>query len=280
MISDLAIILYGAIKENLIKSRSDFWENFAEVKILQNLSIDIQKYRKELSEKGFGVICTFDNDFPKIDFAVKNSDRPFLFVYKGDIGLLNDIKNNVAVIGVLNPTQNIIDREKEFVKVLVNNKQNIVSGLASGCDTVAHKTCLEYGGKTIAFLPTTLDNVYPSKNKDLANEIVASGGLVITEYVDEPKNKYESIKRFIDRDRLQAMFSKAVILTASFSKGKGDSGSRHAMQKAIEYGKLRYVMYNEKNDCNNPMLELNKEQLETGAKPLTKDSVNELCITS
>lgn len=280
MISDLAIIIYGAIKENLIKSRSDFWKNFAEIKILQNLSIDIQKYRKYLSEKEFDVICTFDNDFPKIDFAVKNSDKPFLFVYKGDVDLLNDIKNNVAVIGVLNPTQNIIEREKEFVKVLVNNKQNIVSGLASGCDTVAHKTCLECGGKTVAFLPTTLDNVYPKQNKDLVNEIVENGGLVITEYAGESENKYENIKRFIDRDRLQAMFSKAVVLTASFSKGKGDSGSRHAMQKAIEYGKPRYVMYNGKTDCDESIFELNREQIKTGAKVLTKENIVDLCITS
>ena len=75
------------------------------------------------------------------------------------------------------------------------------------------------------------------------------------------------------------MFSKAVILTASFSKDNGDSGSRHAMQKAIEYGKTRYVMYNEKTDCDNLMFELNKEQLETGAKVLTKDSIKELCIS-
>ena len=51
----------------------------------------------------------------------------------------------------------------------------VVSGLALGCDSIAHKTCVETGGKTIAVLPTSCDNIQPSSNKLLAEKIVQSG---------------------------------------------------------------------------------------------------------
>ena len=144
---------------------------------------------------------------------------------------------------------------------MVNNNLVVVSGLARGCDTIAHKTCLTRNGKTIAILPTTFDDLYPKENKKLASVIIENGGLVITEYVNKQQNKYEGIRRFIERDRLQAMFSKAVILIASFRQGQGDNGSRHAMQKAKEYGKLRYVMFNQKMDLNKEIFGLNQDLL-------------------
>ena len=95
---------------------------------------------------------------------------------------------------------------------------------------------------------------------DLSEDIVKNGGLIITEYITETNNKYENIKRFIDRDRLQALFSKAVILVASNSQGNGDSGSRHAMNKAKEYGKEQFVMLDQQ-DKGNPLFQLNEEYI-------------------
>lgn len=152
----------------------------------------------------------------------------------------------------------------------------IVSGLARGCDTVAHKTCLSSGGKTVAILPTAFDDLYPKENEKLASAIIESGGLVITEYVNKPRNKYEGIKRFIERDRLQAMFSKVVILIASFRQGQGDSGSRHAMQKAKEYGKFRYVMFNQITDANKEIFGLNQDLLNDNVIVLTEKTIKEI----
>jgi len=59
------------------------------------------------------IVCAFDNNFPKIDNNLKNSEKPFLFAYKGNIKLLSSINNNVAVIGVLTPTQDIEIREQK-----------------------------------------------------------------------------------------------------------------------------------------------------------------------
>lgn len=153
------------------------------------------------------------------------------------------MQKNIAVVGVLTAVQNIEQREQKLVAVLVAKKFNIVSGLATGCDTIAHKSCLACGGKTIAILPTTFSNVFPKENAGLVDEIVNAGGLIITEYVSEPKSRGERINRFIERDRLQAMFVKAVVLVASYLPGAGDSGSRHAMQKAKEYGKQNCYLW-------------------------------------
>jgi DNA processing protein len=98
---------------------------------------------------------------------------------------------------------------------------------------------------------------------------VAAGGLVVTEYVEEAQNRNETIRRFIERDRLQAMFSKAVILIASYRKGEGDSGSRHCMQKAKLYGKKRYVMYNETLDKDRAIFGLNLDLFASGVTALT-----------
>lgn len=276
MYSKLALKLYGMVKQGTIKSSAMFWRDFFDKEKINDFYIDCETLEKELQEKDLNLICVFDDKFPKIDLKLKSSEKSFLFIYKGNINLLNEINNNVAVIGVLTPTKDIEAREDKIVKELIKNNLTIISGLARGCDSIAHKTCLENNGKTIAILPTTFNNIYPKENKGLIDEIVRKGGLVITEYITEPQNRFIRIKRFIDRDRLQAIFSKAVVLIASFSQGNGDSGSRHAIQKAKEYGKLRYVMFDEKTDNNNPIFELNKQQIVDDATVLTNKTIKEL----
>lgn len=276
MNSEIALKIYSLVKNRTIKSNAMFWKNFSDADKFSNYDIDIKSARTELFDNNLFVSCYFDEDFPKIQTKLKNSEKPFLFVYKGDITLLSKSENNVAVIGVLTPTGEIIKREQSIVSELVNNNFTIVSGLAKGCDTIAHKTCLKKMGKTIAILPTTFNNIYPKENKSLVDDIIKNNGLVITEYINEPLNKYEGMNRFIERDRLQALFSKAVILIASYIPGNGDSGSRHAMAKAKEYGKAKYVMFNEKLDKNNKIFELNKQEVKMGAIILTSKTIKEI----
>lgn len=274
MFSDIALKIFSAVRTGIIKTNAHFFKKFCSVDRINSIKITTINEEMFLKENDWNLVCFFDDNFPKLNINLKNSEKPFLFAYKGNIELLNS-PNNIAVIGTTTLTEEISKRETEIVKEFVKNDLCIVSGLAKGCDTIAHEECLKNNGKTIAFLPTTLKDIYPKENKKLAEEIIKSGGLVITEYVTEPKNKYENIKRFIDRDRLQALFSKAVILVASNSQGNGDSGSRHAMNKAKEYEKKQFVMFNEKDD-NNPLFQMNKEYINLGAKVLTKKTIKEL----
>ena len=95
----------------------------------------------------------------------------------------------------------------------------------------------------------------------MAERIVATGGLIITEYCDEPHSRHEAINRFVERDRLQALFAKAVILIASYEGRDGDSGSRHAMAKASKYGHMACAMYNALTDDNARDMKLNRNLL-------------------
>lgn len=210
-----------------------------------------------------GAVCCFDEDFPVVNVNAPNGDRPYLLFYKGDLSLLNDLNRNVAVIGYTTPTDEQIARESKIVEQLVYHNQHIMSGLAKGCDGIAHTICMDCGGKTIAILPSPLNSIFPAAHRDMAQRIVETGGLIITEYYDEPHSRHEAINRFVERDRLQALFAKAVILIASYEGRDGDSGSRHAMAKANKYGHMACVMYNAATDGTARDMKLNRSLLET-----------------
>ncbi len=277
MYSEIALKICVALKQAKIKSRKEFWKKYNDISYWQNIDISILNEEKYYKNSNINLICVFDNFFPCVNPQVNLEEQPFLFAYIGDINLLNAFDKNIAVIGVLNPTEDVFIREKRIVETLVLNGQNIISGLAKGCDSIAHKICVDNDGKTIAFLPSTLENIYPKTNIYLSNEIIKKGELIITEYVNEVTNKFEQIKRFIERDRLQVMFAKAVVLIASFVRGEGDSGSRYAMAKAKQYGFVkRYVMFNDKVDNGNKMFGLNKTMILEKAKIITEKSIKEL----
>lgn len=266
--SNIALKILAAKEYGLIKTNAQFWTQFSEQEkieevVFQNHEIDqkLSLLEQEFisSDNDEGVVSIFDTEFPIINKNVKNSDKPFLLFYKGDITLLHNLNKNVAVIGLLNPTKEIEKREIEVVKQLVNNGLVIVSGLAKGCDTIAHKVCVDAGNKTIAILPTQLNKISPAVNRTLAKKIVDEGGLLLTEYYKEATSKYEATGRYIERDRLQAMFAKAIVLIASYRKGEGDSGSRHAMESARIYGIERYAMFNEEKDIGDKQFGLNKD---------------------
>lgn len=205
----------------------------------------------------------------------RQSDKPYLFAYWGDISLLKDRAKNFAVVGSLTPTNKILCRESSVVEKLTECGYRNVSGLAKGCDTAAHMTSLACGGKTIAVLPSALSNIYPKENAELAERIVQNGGLVLTEYVTEPATRYDRIRRFIERDRLQAMFAGKILLIASHLPGQGDCGSRHAMEKAKEYGTECFVLYNPMTDDDDTLLALNRNYLKDGAVPFAKRAIND-----
>lgn len=285
--SKIALLVLAAKEAGFIKSNAQFWSNFekkenffSEIQYetsIHNLSLNLSNELNHLSDE-YGVICAYDEEFPKIGKYVKNNgDKPFLLFYRGNFDLLFNYDNNVAVIGHIKPTEDVIKREIEIVSKLSNSGLNIVSGLANGCDTIAHQTCVNNNGATIAILPTPLNKIYPASNKSFAEKIVNSNGLLVTEYYKEPNSKREAINRFIERDRLQAMFSKAIILIASYKKGEGDSGSRHAMDAAKRYKIERFVMFNESVDDGDKQFGLNKEILkskEENAKLLTLSSID------
>lgn len=233
---------------------------------------------------GFGITALGDDDFPKLGGKIPPADNPVVLFYKGDIKLIENRNNNVAVIGVLAPLGDVEQREREVVKMLVDKGVTIVSGLALGCDSIAHNETLKNNGKTVAVLPSPLNDIMPKSNLRLANEILESGGLLVTEYYEPIASKYELSSRYIKRDRLQAMFSKCVLLAASYAENRDgkDCGSRHALKKAKEYGISRAVIYNEATDKGNDMFDLSRQIINEGGAIVIKPdnietSVEKIC---
>lgn len=117
----------------------------------------------------------------------------------GNPEILDEV--GIAVIGSRTNTQYGEKMCKKFVKKLVEYNVNIISGLAYGIDSIAHKTCLKNCGKTIAVLPSGLDNIYPTQNRQLAQAIIDNGGAVISEYDNNIK---ADSKKFLERNRIVA----------------------------------------------------------------------------
>lgn len=133
----------------------------------------------------------------------------------GNIKILENF--GISVIGSRVYSQYGEKMCKIFTKNLVEHNINIISGLAIGIDSIAHKTCLEYLGKTIAVLPAGLDNIYPKENIKLARKILDKGGLLISEY--EP-NVIANSKKFLERNRIVAGLGKGtLVIEAGYRSG-------------------------------------------------------------
>ena len=238
---------------------------------------DFERIRDGISDAvaklaGFsdGVVALGDEDFPPYRGSVKNSEQPVCIFYRGNLRLLDKANKNIAVIGLLNPDRGTEAMEEEVVSKMVSYGATIVSGLALGCDTVAHRQALRDAGNTIAILPSPLDDILPATNRGLADDIVRSGGLLISEYYERSKSKMELSGRYQERDRLQALFSDCVVLASSYAKNDlgNDSGARLAMEYATSYSIPQSVLYDPATDATDPKYDLNRQLIRT-----TKDLV-------
>ena len=176
------------------------------------------------------IVCALDADYP--DLLRKTPDRPFFLYIRGDWS--PQPSRSVAVIGTRHPTAHgrmIAERVTEF---LVEDRWSIVSGLAMGCDAIAHQAALAREGHTVAVLAHGLHTVAPTQHERLANQILEQGGALVTEYGFgvEPFPH-----QFVKRDRIQAGLAQGVVMIQSDREG----GSLHASRAAIEYKRLLAV---------------------------------------
>ena len=223
----------------------------------QKVVRQIEQHRSSID----GIVAIGDNDFPQHRGEVKNSLQPVALFYKGDIQLLNPENTNIAVIGVLQPDATTLKDERKIVESLIAKGATIVSGLAIGCDSVAHEQALQSNGKTVAILPSPLHHILPKVNQPLAEDIVLRGGLLVSEYLIDATSKMAFTSRYQERDRLQALFSDAIVLASSYAKNDigNDSGARLAMEYARQFDIPRAVMYDSLQNQHNPKFDLNRQ---------------------
>lgn len=256
-----------------------FWKTLKGKKF-QNISdIDIinanSAARRIISESelnGIGLISFYDYEFPEI---LKNSideseklDPPLLLYYRGDLSTLQ--KPGIAIIGTREPTANGIKAGEYFASEFAKRGYNIVSGLAIGCDSSAHRGALLSKGATTAFLANGLDwdSIYPKENLGLAKEIVENGGILLSEYsIGQSCGRYS----LVARDRLQAGLSYATIVIQTGIIG----GTMHAVNATLASKKpLFAVAYNSQHDISHEKVQGNNMLISTNkAHPLSSKNI-------
>lgn len=151
-----------------------------------------------------------------------------LFVQGGNLSTLLD-GPKIAIVGSRTPTAYGAAITQSLASELSGLGITIISGLALGIDSIAHRAALAAAQPTIAVLPVGLDNVYPRSHVNLANQILQNGALVSEVEGDVAPQAYQ----FIARNRLIAGLADAVLITEAAEK----SGSLHTARFAMEQGK-------------------------------------------
>lgn len=191
---------------------------------------------------GIVTITCQDNDFPARLKGIGN-DCPPLIHCLGNPALLAKYEA-VAVIGARNCSRQGFDKAYRLGKEYAEQGCVVVSGLALGCDTAAHRGCLAAGGDTIAIVGSGLDIVHPHESVPLQKEILAAGGLILSEQTIGTK---ANPSRLVARNRLQAALSQSVIL----AECPAQSGSLHTMRFARKYGQESLAAtYPQRTDAN------------------------------
>lgn len=169
---------------------------------------------------------------------------PYVIYYMGNKRILSH-KKKISVIGSRQHSDYAENQTRKIVSNLVKSDYVIVSGMAKGIDGIAHWTCLENEGKTIAILGSGFNNIYPKENIELANRI-KKDGLILSEY---PPDVGPDANNFPIRNRLIAALGQGVVIM----EAKEKSGTLITVRYALEYNKdiycLPYKSY-EKSACN------------------------------
>ena len=187
----------GTVRARSIKDFTDFSSSEAEIKF-------IEKYK---------IVPLFitDENYPKR--LLNCYDSPALLYYRGSADL-----NTSKIISVVG-TRNNSDYGKmvceKFIEELQSENVIVVSGLAFGIDTIAHRAALKNNLQTVAVLAHGLDRIYPPQNKTLAKQITGQGGL-LTEFIS---NTNPDKQNFPKRNRIVAGICDAVVVIESSKKG-------------------------------------------------------------
>ncbi|MCU0641669.1 MAG: DNA-processing protein DprA [Candidatus Margulisbacteria bacterium] len=166
-----------------------------------------------------------DENYPS---SLKNiHDPPPVLYVKG--GLTAGDRQAIAIVGTRKPTRSGVETAERLAGQLAALGLTIVSGLALGIDTAAHRGALLAGGRTIAVLGSGIDQIYPSSNRALAAEIEQHGALVSEFPLGQQPDKWT----FPQRNRLISGLSLGVIMV----EGHYDSGAMITAKEALDQGR-------------------------------------------
>ena len=207
--------------------KDKFWIAFSSIEQIDSLSVrrvetflryrdkvDIDRTFAEVETRGINFLTLADDNYPKMLRQISNP--PAVLYYKGKLFECN-MDKTLAVVGSRKASLHGRDDLRKILSGLANTDICIVSGLASGVDTVAHTTAIENNLKTIGVIASGFDFTYPASNKTLYQNIENGYGAVLSEYYPT----FEPIKfRFPQRNRIVSGLSYgALVAEASLKSG-------------------------------------------------------------
>lgn len=190
-------------------------------------------------------------------------DAPVLVYSRGNLASLSS--PCMTIVGTRTPTAWGESTAQQVAKLCIEKGFSVVSGLALGCDAAAHRGALTSHGSTIAVLAHGLDAVHPKVHTELAEQMIISGGCLLSEY---PPGVSPRRSAFVDRDRLQSALGAGLIVIETTERG----GTNHTVAFAREQGRLvGCAVHPEKFESHENVLG-NQRILSEGAFPITDSS--------
>jgi DNA processing protein len=160
-------------------------------------------------------------------------DPPAVLWIRGNAALLQ--RPGIAVVGTRHPSPYGAGMAEMLSRDLANRRLTIISGMARGVDSAAHKGALDAGGKTVAVWGTGIDVVYPKENKKLAERIVETGGTIASEF---PLGTFPAPQNFPLRNRILSGMSIGVLVVEAGEY----SGTRITARCAMEQNRDVYAV--------------------------------------
>jgi DNA processing protein len=199
-----------------------------------NADADVARYAdmiSALAAEDVALLTVLDDAYPTNLRLIYNRP-PFLFV-RGE--LRPEDQRAIAVVGTRKASPEGIEQAERLARDLVGAGVTVLSGLALGIDGAAHGAALAAGGRTLAVLGTGIRRLYPGDHEHLAQEIVASGGALVSQFWPEaPPTRWSFPLRNIT---MSGMAIGTVVVEASDT-----SGARNQARRALEHGKRLFLV--------------------------------------
>jgi DNA processing protein len=211
-----------------------FGPQTAETVVAERQKIQPEQLLRQHEQENSGFWTPADPDYPRL--LLELPDFPPVVYYRGqvDVQELNGWTPMVGIVGTRSPSAYGRQWTRRLTTALVEQGFTIVSGLAEGIDTEAHRSCLEAKGRTIAVLGCGVDVVYPWSNRALYHQLLQSG-LALSEH---PSGTPPDRTFFPRRNRIIAGLCRAILVMEAPEK----SGGLITAYYANEYGRDVYAL--------------------------------------
>lgn len=215
-------------------------------------------YEKEIEQVekiGANIVTYWDKQYPQ---QLKNIYYPPLILYV--LGnLTKDDFQSISIVGTRKATDYGKTIANKFTTSLVKQNITIVSGMARGIDSIAHKTAIKQNGRTLAIIGSGLDVIYPPENKNLFHEITKQGA-VISEF---PLGTKPDAQNFPKRNRIIAGISLGTLVIETRNNGGAMQTAKYALDQNKEVFAIPGNLTSEQSNGTNTLIQQNGAKLVT-----------------